>query len=174
MFFIMNGLKMLMAALVGILITTAHADPVPTRSATPELGPSKIPHDILRCERNNDYKNQAYPCDSPVSADGEGLKRLLQTVPAAQKELELYQENRRSREITAYTGMAGIVLATLVPRFFEQKHEKNTFIAVGLTMTLGSLAYGKSRLNENEHHLSRAISYFNEANPDAPITLKGQ
>ena len=136
-----------------------------------ELGPKSVPQDILRCERNYVYRQKTLPCDSPTSADGEGLRPLLDAVPAAQQELEIYQANRRGLNLTAYTGMAGLLVAALGPRFFENRGSKNVIVGIGLSFTLSSLAFGRYRLMANEAHLDRAVRRFNEANPGDPITL---
>ena len=160
-------------ALLGMASSSmaASAPSVSTVPAIPELGPKSAPLDILRCERNYEYRHKVLPCDSPVAADGEGLRPLLETVPAARAELEIYQSNRRSLGLTAYTGMAGLLVAVLGPRLIEERKGKNVAITIGLSLTLGSLAFGKSRLAVNEAHLDRAVSHFNDAHPEDPITL---
>ncbi|MBU6375249.1 MAG: hypothetical protein KGQ59_04585, partial [Bdellovibrionales bacterium] len=114
---------------------------------------------------------KALPCDSPVAADGEGLRPLLASVPKAREELEIYQANRRSLSLTAYTGMAGLLVAAFAPNFFESRGSKNMTIGLGISMTLGSLVFGKSRLMANEVHLDRAVTHYNTANPSDPIQL---
>jgi hypothetical protein len=135
------------------------------------LGPQVIPQDILRCDRQYEHRHRRLSCDSPLAADGEGLRPLLDSVPAAREELNHYQANRRSLDATAYTGMAGFLLAIFGPRFFEDRGPKNATITIGLSLALGSLAFGRSRLLANESHLDRAVRHFNDANPGDPIRL---
>ncbi|NDD92549.1 hypothetical protein EBZ37_10735, partial [bacterium] len=158
-------------ALLGTALSSVAAEPIASTPTTPELGPKTIPQDILRCERNYIYRHKVLPCDSPVTADGEGLRPLLASVPQAREELEIYQANRRSLSLTAYTGMAGLLIAAFAPNFFENRGSKNVTIGIGISITLGSLAFGRSRLMANEVHLDRAVKRFNEANPSDPIEL---
>jgi hypothetical protein len=151
-------------ALLGIASSSLAAEPS-------LLGPQAIPQDILRCDRQYEYRHRRLSCDSPLAADGEGLRPLLDSVPAAREELDLYQSHRRSLDVTAYTGMAGFMLAIFGPRFLGERAPKNTTITIGLSLALGSLAVGRSRLLANETHLDRAVRHFNDANPGDPITL---
>jgi hypothetical protein len=157
-------------ALLG-MASSPGAGAAPPALSTAELGPKTIPQDILRCERKYSYRHQVLACDSPVAADGDGLRPLLQTVPLARQELDLYQANRKSLSVTAYTGMAGLLLGAFGPRFLENQGAKNVTVTIGFSLTLASLAFGRSRLSANEVHLERAVKRFNEANPDDPIQL---
>lgn len=160
-------------ALLGFASSSLAAAPSSTSatSSLPQLGPQSIPQDVLRCDRQYMYRHKRLSCDSPMAADGEGLRPLLESVPAARQELDHYQSNRRSLETTAYTGMAGLMIAVFRPRLFEKRGEKNFTISVGLSLALGSFAFGRSRLTANESHLDRAIQRYNDANPGDPITL---
>lgn len=138
----------------------------------PQLGPTTIPKDILKCERQIIYRNKVLACDSPIAADGEGLRMLLSSSPEAMAHLDHYQQNRRSMVNTAYFGMAGLMVAAFAPRWASNPSERSIWIGGGLALTLGSFAYGRSRLRANESYLDQAIDTFNRANPTDPIQLR--
>lgn len=137
-----------------------------------ELGPKTIPQDILRCQRYYLHREKRFPCDSPLAADGEGLRPLLATVPQAALELDEYQNTRNNLKFTAYTGIAGILVGVLGPNFTESKSTQSTVRTIGLSITLTSLIWGRVQLLKNEGHLKRAIQHFNQANPAEPIQLQ--
>ncbi len=157
-------------ALLGVASASLAAPPSPVTSL-PQLGPQAAPQDVLHCERQYEYRRKRISCDSPLGADGEGLRPLLDSVPESRAELDLYQANRRSTEMLAYTGMAGLLAAILGPRLLEDRGSKNITVSIGLTLALGSFAFGRSRLATNEVHLDRAVQHFNRSNPGDPITL---
>lgn len=158
-----------------ILLISGHSSfggPLITQSPTPDLGPRTTPQDILRCQRLYVYQGKPFPCDSPLATDGEGLRPLLKPIAKATQELDDYQEGRKHLKITAYTGIAGILVGVLGPRLYEDRASKNAAMGIGFSITLGSLAFGRLQLLKNELHLEKAISYFNEANPDHPIMIQ--
>ena len=148
-------------------------NPVPAILALLGVASSSLaaPQDVLHCERQYEYRRKRLSCDSPLGNDGEGLRPLLDSVPDARAELNLYQDNRRSIEKLAYTGMAGLLVSVLGPRLFEDRGSKNVTLSIGLSLALGSFAFGRSRLSTNESHLDRAVQHFNRSNPGDPITL---
>ncbi|MEN9723908.1 MAG: hypothetical protein RJB38_1894 [Pseudomonadota bacterium] len=158
-------------AMLGLVLQN-QALALPLSSPLPQWGPKSIPQDIPKCDRSFVYQGKDYPCDSARANDGEGLRMLLEKVPSARDELDRYQANRRSLSTLAFTGMAGILIAVMGPRFADSTGSKNLMIAGGLSLTLGSFAFGRSRLAANEQHLDRAIHLFNEQNPEDPISLK--
>ncbi len=137
----------------------------------PQLGPTTTPKDILKCERQFVYRNKVLACDSPIAADGEGLRMLLSSTPEALASLDRYQQNRRSMVNTAYFGMAGLMIAAFAPRWASNPSERSLWIGGGLSLTLGSYIYGRSRLRANESYLDQAIDQFNRTNPNDPIRL---
>lgn len=137
----------------------------------PELGPKSPPQDILHCERYFEYRGRILPCDSPVAPDGKGLHPILSAVPEARRELEVYQENRPSSSMTAYTGMAGLLAAAILPRLLNSPGAKNTAVVGGISVTLLSFAWGRARISANELRLQRAIQHYNNARPDDPVLL---
>jgi hypothetical protein len=147
------------------------AAPSSAVNSFPQLGPQAAPQDVLHCDRQFEYRRKRLSCDSPLAADGEGLRPLLDSVPEARAELDLYQANRRSTEKLAYTGMAGLLVAILGPRLVDDRGSKNITLSVGLSLALGSFAFGRSRLAANEVHLDRAVQHFTRSNPGDPITL---
>ena len=157
-------------SLLAVALATPPAG-VPQPIEIKELGPRSVPTDILRCERTLSYKGKTLPCDSPIAADGEGLRMLLKDDPASIRALDRYQAGRRSLNRTAYTGMLGALVMIFGPRFTSLPATRNLVISSGLALTLGSFAYGKVRLQANERHLNRAIDTFNQTHPDAPILL---
>jgi hypothetical protein len=157
-------------SLLAVALSTPTAG-IPKQIEIKELGPRSVPTDILRCERTLSYKGKTLPCDSPIAADGEGLRMLLKDDPSSLKSLERYQAGRRSLNRTSYTGMLGALVMIFGPRFTTLPATRNLVVSSGLALTLGSFAYGKIRLQSNERHLDQAIDAFNRAHPDDPILL---
>ncbi|MFN7685301.1 MAG: hypothetical protein ACK5QT_07820 [Oligoflexia bacterium] len=140
-------------------------------ATSPQLGPPSVPKDVLGCERTLIYRAKTLPCDSPIAADGEGLRMLMHDSPEALESLNRYQAQRRSRFGTAYAGTLGLLVAALAPRFSSDATTRNLLVAGGLSFTIGSFAFGKAQLAANERNLDRAIDHYNRKHPDDPIQL---
>jgi hypothetical protein len=133
---------------------------------------------LYACERLYTYQGKALSCDSPSYADGEKLRPLLQTVPAAQAELDLYQWNKRTLNRTAYISTLGLVVALVGYTVNRPAFENNSIkpggylILSGLGLSAGSFAYGLTMNRNNESHLRKAVELYNSAKPDQPIELQ--
>ena len=138
----------------------------------------KIPPNTNPCRRVYLYRGQLLDCDSNLSLDGERLRPIIQRVPEAVTELNVYQSNRRFVNKLAYTGSAGIVL--MLAGFLVGRQVgggtgillRNIGYAGGLVLTGGSLIYGVSLLTTNEQHLGEAVRHYNAAYPNDPIELQ--
>lgn len=148
-----------------------------TPKSSPDLTIGNPPaEDSFRCPRRVIYRGKTMNCDSNLSWDGENLRPLMQNVPEALSELELYQKNRRKAENLRYVGAAGallILMGLIVPNFVENKLPyRRVGLLGGGSIAIGSFVWGQLLLNHNENHLGRAMSAYNQANPLDPIELQ--
>lgn len=134
----------------------------------------------FKCPRSFVYQGKHISCDSNVRKDAEGLRPILNSVPDAVSELNIYQKNRRDVQTAAYVGSLGliIVLAGLIlsstfdPQDPQRITVRNYAGFGGLGLTIGSAIYGFSVINANEAHLDKAVQNFNQARPHSPIELE--
>jgi len=159
-------------------------------SAPIPLKPTEPPDDAFRCARYLVYKGKRMDCDSNVRRDAERIRPILESVPSAVTELNIYQANRRSIRTSAYLASLGIV-AVLVgmiigsPGVSKQPGgaiymnngvpQVNTggYIALGgLLLGVNSFIYGASLIRTNEDHLDRALELYNQAKPQDPLQIQ--
>ena len=133
---------------------------------------------LYECERLYRYQGKILTCDSPSQADGEKLRPILQEVPSALEELDIYQWNKRTLNRTAYLSSLGLVVALIGyvvnrPAFQDGTIKPGGYLILsGLGLSASSFAYGLSINQANESHLKKAIENFNQARPDQPIELQ--
>lgn len=145
-------------------------------SAPPALS-RRVPKETLSCTRQYVYQGKTLDCDSNLARDAENLRPVFQEVPAALKELDLYQATRRQVRGLAYTSTIGLVLIVtgyLLGREIEGLDGiaiRNAVAGSGLVLTTGSVVFGFVSLRANEARLDQAIRLHNEAKPDRPIEL---
>lgn len=166
-------------------MNVALADPAIPSPATPKAPQSasarKIPETPFRCDRLVQYRGRTLPCDSALRRDGESLRSIMESTPAAIDELDAYQSGRNSLKAAAYTGTAGLVLALtsgLITNLFidESRPDDRTQVSKilqlsGLGLTVGGIVFGYSYLRSNEDHLQQAIIKYNAAHPDRPVEI---
>ena len=168
---------------------------IPTRPSAPAPFAAPKAVEPFRCERFFVYQGKEIRCDSIVRQDAERLRPILQPVPEAIAELNVYQQNRRDIRKAAYMGSAGLLIATvafLVAQNYRdsaakavtigdvtaqqaQTDKANIYKALawgGLGLTGGTVIYGVSLLRTNELHLGNAVQKYNDARPDDPIQLQ--
>jgi hypothetical protein len=150
---------------------------IPSRTtAPPKLG-VEAPRDQFKCERLFIYRGKELNCDSNVRQDAERLRPILQAVPEAVEELNIYQKNRRSLRGLAYVGTAGFLIAVasmFIPHDpnAEVISARQAVLVSGAAIAGGSLFYGLSLIRTNEAHLGAAVEIYNKGNPKDPIELK--
>lgn len=141
-----------------------------TPSAPPSLFKRPAP-ESFRCQRFYTYDGKVIGCDSNVRADGEGLRPLLKDVPAANAQLNIYQQNRAALQNTAYFGTLGLV-ALIAGAVAGRGTGKQVMLLTGGSVMAGSFLYGFTSLRANEKHLDEAVRLHNLAKPDRPIELQ--
>ena len=134
---------------------------------------------LLGCERSFIYQGKTYACDSLHKKDAEKLRTFFKNDPEAIRSLEIYQKNRKTARVAAYTGTIGIllILSGLIfsPKLpSDRAHSRFKAAAVwgGTALTAGSFIYSFGRLKSNENNLENAINAYNKNHSDDPITLK--
>jgi hypothetical protein len=142
------------------------------------LFPLGAPPETFRCQRLFIYQGKVLNCDSNLRPDGEHLRPIIEKVPAAVSELDLYQDRRRSVQKLAYLGTAGVIMAvggSIVSRQFEHPTSavvRNVSVAAGLTVAITTALIGIGVLRTNEEHLGNAVKFYNQAHPENPIELQ--
>jgi hypothetical protein len=145
--------------------------PIPqTPSAPPQLF-ERTPPDTFRCQRFFVYEGKTVGCDSNLKADGDRLRPILRSVPAAIAQLDQYQRSQRVLRTTAYTGSSGL-LFLLAGLFAGQGGGKNALFLGGAALFFGSLGYGLISLRTNEAKLGDAVETYNHARPEDPVELQ--
>lgn len=172
------GALLLLTLSVNSLAATSVAPPV-----APKPIPQSAPVNAFHCQRFFVYRGKALPCDSLLAQDGEGLRQVVQGVPAAVEELDIYEANRSRQRLLAYLGTAG-ALVGIFGFFLSRKHQYadesldptgkalRTAGIIGLGTFGLSLGIGLSTLSSNEKHIDNAIRFHNEARPNDPIQLQ--
>jgi hypothetical protein len=193
----MRAIALTLAACVFAQAALAHAEPpkptnifeeeeasIPTQPSAPPALLRQAPVDPFLCERHYIYQGKRLPCDSNVRVDGEGLRPLLESVPAAVDELNEYQRERRNLRRAAYIGSAGLLLS-IVGQLVSLRLRgpdgnvsqtgldlRSATFFEGLLFAGGSVAYGITTNQRSEVHLGQAVQYFNAAHPGTPIELQ--
>lgn len=153
------------------------ADIPQTTSAPPPLARKAIPK-VHTCQRQIVYRGQVLNCDSHLHWDGERLRPILQNVPEAISELDIYQKNRRKVQTLAYTSTLGLILigaGIFLGRNLASADRlaiRNVLAGTGAGITAGSVIYGFTLIRTNEEHLSNSVNIYNDKNPKDPIELK--
>lgn len=158
---------------------------IPTNTTAPPSLVRKAPKSPFECEREFTYKGEVLECDSNVRKDGEGLRPIINSVPAAVRELDLYQGLRSRIGNTAYIGSVGIAILIagwLISNQLKAPdgttiNDTGKFVSRisfygGVGITAGAVAYGLSLNRSNEEHLQNAVSLYNQAHPKDPILLQ--
>jgi hypothetical protein len=153
---------------------------IPTTPSTPPLQKVKKAREIPHCERFFIYQGKQLECDSNVGRDAERLRPLMEDVPEAVAELDIYQENRRNMRYAAYLGTVSIltmIAGTLVSR---PPFDANSgairpggfLLLLGLVGGVNAVVWGFTASNSNERHIGNAVNYYNGAHPNRPIELQ--
>ena len=145
-------------------------------STPPELPPGTPPLAALSCGRKFIYQGKELDCDSIMHRDGEGLRAIISKNHQAVTELDLYQTNRKAIHNAAYVGTTGLVLALAgifaKSRFDASMSTRNILVGSGILLAGGSLIYGLTVLGANERHLSNAVEYYNQGQPQDTIRME--
>jgi hypothetical protein len=157
---------------------------IPRNPTAPPSLYQQAPPDSFRCERIFVHRKKALDCDSNVQQDGERLRPVLQSTPAAIRELDLYQRNRHSLRNVAYMVSAGVAV-TLASVLFVKLTGDHSIryngqslkpvaygIFAGLGFAVGSFIYGVSLSKTNESHLGNAVQEYNKTHSTTPIELQ--
>ena len=155
-------------------------EPPTTPTAPPALN-KHAPKDVFTCARYYSYRGKVLSCDSQLHWDGEGLRPVIQGVPSAVTELNSYQGTRRGLQTSAYIGsfgmllfvqglIAGGIIGNIIFPYSGQV-TKNIVRVSGISLAVGSVAYGFTVLHYNERHLDNAVHFYNDVHPDNPIEL---
>ncbi|MCM2322165.1 MAG: hypothetical protein NDJ90_02780 [Oligoflexia bacterium] len=168
-------------------VTPAWAAPedlsIPQKPSAPPPLTVKGPADGFRCQRYFSHQGKVLTCDSYTRIDAENLRPVIQNVPAAVSELNLYQRNRFRVRNAAYTGSLGL-LVILGGWILSNGHRGasgnlnatgrsilNFSLIGGAAITGGSFLYAISFIKTNETHLGNAVTLYNQAHPESPIEL---
>jgi len=157
---------------------------IPKTPTTPPAFIQTIPVEKFICDRKFLYQGRILSCDSNLDADAERLRSIVQTTPAALKELDTYQKNRKEAVIHAYIGSVGLL--TILTTFIISREmtdgngnptKEGTIIRnigslSGIAIAGGSFFLGLRALSQNEKHLGQAVKNFNDAHSDQPIELQ--
>lgn len=144
------------------------------------------------CKRAFQYRGKLLPIDSYYRKDAENLRPIVQKVPAALAQLNTYQSSRRSVELTAYTGTAGLVLIAMSfllpdlifsPSSQPTKEDQDRASATSDTVKRigwmsGAAITGFSALSAfvvlvgNENRIKNSVDAYNQAIPEDRIELQ--
>ncbi|OFZ54925.1 MAG: hypothetical protein A2428_00545 [Bdellovibrionales bacterium RIFOXYC1_FULL_54_43] len=167
---------------------------IPIKPTAPAPIPGSTASDLFHCERYFIFEGKKLNCDSMVRQDGEELRPIIEDVPEAIAELNIYQRNQRNLRTAAYVGSTGLVIAA-IGMFIKQRYSDSSkdlatsdpataqsysskadllqaLVYTGLGLTAGTVIYGISLLRTNETHLGNAVRHYNSANPAHPIELQ--
>jgi hypothetical protein len=156
---------------------------IPQKPSTPPALMQRIAPNIPHCERYFVYQGKNMECDSNSGQDADRFRTIMEDVPAAIAELDVYQSNRQKMRIAAYSGTLGVL--AMISGFFVIGRPDPPFdplsgtpSAGGYTMIGGiglfvsSIIYGLTVSRTNEAHIGNAVQFFNAAHPDRPIELR--
>lgn len=143
----------------------------PKKAERPMAIPTPTAPELFGCDRTVSYRGRSVLCDSYTRPDGERLRPLIDSVPAALSELDAYQKSRRSLRNSAYVASTGfaIFLASL---FFRVDGKPNAAGYAGLGIMGASVVYGFVSYQTAERRLENAIQRYNEARPNDMIKLE--
>jgi hypothetical protein len=156
---------------------------IPQKPSTPPALMQRIAPNIPHCERYFVYQGKSMECDSNSGQDADRFRSIMEDVPAALAELDIYQDNRQKMRIAAYTGTFGLlamiagffVIGRPNPPFDPISGSPNIggyFMIGGLGLVGSSFIYGLTVSRTNESHIGNAVEIFNAAHPDRPIELR--
>jgi hypothetical protein len=154
------------------------AGQIPHSPSTPPSLNQKVPPDLFNCKRKFVYQGRTLDCDSELARDGENLRPIVQTVPEAESELNIYQRDRSRIQKLAYVGSVGLASALIGTVVFRRVEGLNTIalrnvtVLGGLGLVAGSTLLGLALLSTNESHLSRSVDLYNQARPSTPIQIQ--
>ena len=133
------------------------------------------------CERFFLFKGQKYECDSNLGRDAERLRPIVQGVPQALSELDIYQKNLHDVRISGFLVSSALVLVAL-GMIFSQGQPFNPsngaitpgggVMLTGLILGVGGIFHGFSLVNSNETHIEKAVNSYNAAHPEQPVELQ--
>ena len=103
----------------------------------------------------------------------------MRDVPAALAELDIYKSNREKVRNAAYLGslgllaiIAGIIISHPPIDAGGTIRPGGYMMFGGLGLSVNSLIYGLSMIENNETHISNAVQHYNAAHPENPIELQ--
>ncbi|MBL7714888.1 MAG: hypothetical protein JNL01_05430 [Bdellovibrionales bacterium] len=147
-------------------------------SAPPMITPVKKPN-VIRCTRKYVYQGRTLDCDSNLDRDGEGLRPVLNQVPASIAELDSYQKKRKEIMKLSYAGGVGLLAilgGSLSSRLTSDpnsaKDLRTAGIASGVLILGVTLITGYTSLRSTQSHLNEAVKKYNDAKPGDPIELQ--
>jgi len=150
---------------------------IPTLPSTPpQLGPSlKVRY--FSCNRQFLHQGNLNLIDSYHRQDGEKLRSVINDVPEAVSELNIYQRNRRRVMTAAYVSSIGLLvflISQVIPADGDQgiKNIRRNMTYGGPAISLGSIIYSFTLIKRNETHLDNAVNNYNAARPEDPIKLQ--
>lgn len=146
-------------------------------TAPPELI-QREPSYVLSCERYFLFQGQEMGCDSHLGRDGKGLRKVMEGVPSALDQLDLYEKNREKINISGYLGSVGLLAAFvgnfLSPPSFDSSGSPRVggaFILGGLFVAGNAFLYSFGLIKVNEVHFQNAVRLYNEAYKSSPEKL---
>jgi hypothetical protein len=156
---------------------------IPKKPSAPPSLSTRKPTDSFRCQRFYVYQGKRIACDSNIKLDGENLRPLMEDVPQAIAELNLYQTNRLKARSAAYWGTVGLLVmiggSLLSLRYRDQGNPTDTSNTIrtislfgGGGIMIGSFISALSFIKTNETHIGNAVNFYNQAHPEAPIQLQ--
>jgi len=124
------------------------------------------------CPRYFLYRGKKWNCDSHLGRDAQHLRVILQEVPGACEELDLYRDHLNKIENLSYLGTLG--LAALLVGFFVGRASTtgNVLFTGGLGMIAAVGVYGFFFMTTNESHRISAVQKYNQARPEDRIELQ--
>ncbi len=149
-------------------------------SQPPDLIQREV-EDFAHCERFFLFSGKKYECDSNLGRDAERLRPLMQDVPQAIQELDLYQKNLRDVRVSGYLITSGVLLVALgmILSGGQPFNPASGGISLGggiamagFTLGVGSVVHGFTLVNLNEKHIQKAVDHYNGVHPDQPIQLQ--
>lgn len=130
----------------------------------------------MGCKREFLYEGQLRRLDSFDCKNAEHLRPLIQGIPQAVAELDAYQKNRKNLVGAAYIGTIGLVAMILANNLLRNDKVgdlgENIARYGGIGLLGGSALFSLVILQTNESHLTKAVTYHNQANPDRAIELQ--
>lgn len=149
-----------------------------TPTAPPMITPVKKPN-VIRCTRKYLYQGRMVDCDSNLDRDGEGLRPVLNQVPAAIAELDSYQKKRKEIMKLSYAGGVGLLAilggafgSRLTSNEATSRDLRSIGIGSGILILGVTLITGYTSLKATHRHLGDAVKKYNDARPGDPIELQ--